>query len=231
MDWDKKHPWSIEDREILAQGCLAAASEDWTAVSEISFRSHITIATDASDDGYGYTVFDDARQRIENEPLRWESAMAHASIFLKELAAAVRSLELVVPTLRPSHITLVCDNTAAYHVMRRKASTTHHGNELVERLVQIEERFNCTVDLVLCPSAANPSDPASRNKKYDEDREIPFWLIVDAHTINIRCDVEPKKRPPHVRPDSGIRHTEPQSSDSEDEEPSGDDWDIIEDDV
>jgi hypothetical protein len=34
-----------------------------------------------------------------------------------------------------------------------------------------------------------------------------------------------------VRPDSGIRHTEPQSSDSEDEGPSDDDWDIIEDDV
>ncbi len=138
--------------------------------------------------------------------------MAQASIFVKELAATVISIEDTGDELRDSLVTIVTDNTASAQVMIRKASATPYGNELVRRLLRQCQTHNITYRVVTCVSAHNPADAPSRNLPYEEGRESLMWDTVDLFLQQMRNFGQREASPP-IRKKGSVKHVEEEHDD------------------
>lgn len=191
-------------------------SDRWHFLAESTpDEDFVIVATDASNEGWGveiitlngssiwssgYQPWPECRPKTGQpfEPCRADH------IFLKEMFAAAKGLEICDQKIGCKGIHLVIDNTAVAGAVRRGYSTNTLGNEMLERISRCSHRKRLVHSVT---SEDNAADSASRNLPLDAKR-------VERTTLNVKEALKgnligvAKRHPNLNRDDSGIRHTE-----------------------
>jgi hypothetical protein len=120
-------------------------------------------ASDSSDSAGGLVEFNENGHVTESEVLNWSVPTAAAHIFLKELLAAVITVERMLKK-HPAAATIVlaCDNTAACHVLRKMYSSNEHALKMVKRIHRALSARGATLRVVSVRGVDNVADAPSR---------------------------------------------------------------------
>jgi hypothetical protein len=126
---------SLTAREVILmkEGLRVSCAEEWSSLRPVMDYSPLFVATDSSKRRWAYVSWQSREAAIDSslcDASQWSSTMLESSIFLKELACLTIAIERICLHHQRRHIVCFVDNTAACHVARRLASSTHGGNEL-----------------------------------------------------------------------------------------------------
>ena len=207
-DWDSPYQCTLEEVAELARLTKEVSRNQWRTDERRRMTTQcINIATDSSKRRWGSIVW-----RSGEEPLTpvvsrpWDDKMLLANIFIKELTAAVISIEDACSIFTLTRIRLLCDNTAAVAVMRKLCSSTRAGNELARRIVNALERSGCTLDVVHITTLFNPADEPSRGRVVVQSKIAFAEELIASHDEGIK--IELKHRVCTHRSTIGLRHEE-----------------------
>jgi hypothetical protein len=175
---------------------------------------NLVIATDASDTGYGYMIYELSPEGLrllhpeETYVFQWNEEMRTKHIFEKELTAAVRGLETIRSTYArtDSRCLLVVDNSAACFVLRNGFSN-HKGAMLL-----LERYSHCLsdVEVLLVISGDNPADCPSRGDFRDHlVRGERLLKCIRAWRNGWSWSSGPRRSWERSEADGPIRHAEP----------------------
>jgi len=226
-DWDVTHCWSNDQIAELQDRLSWATTSQWHSVTWNITEQELVVATDSSGKRWGRCVWNSDQSLLETVGRDWGADIVKATIFIKELAAAVMALEHWCPLMPLTRILLLIDNTAAAAVLTRLASVTHAGNELARRAHEVLKRYGCELEVITITSEQNPADQPSRRQPLRAERVDLIWRILTAHSQGSRIDTVPK--PWSGTNTLGLRHAEDEGledvSTSDDDDHLEDFWD------
>ena len=172
--WDSRDFVLTRDEQEL---CL----ETWTEVLQNPPHkftdaprptSHIVLATDSSDQGYGYVMYDERGRIIEEEGFLWKDMRTpkdsgHVDwvkrhIYLKELKCAIDTITKMAKRFPGSQFECGQDNSAAAAAIRNMFSGCLEACVWLDALHVTLEEHGCSVNVWGLRSEENSSDPASR---------------------------------------------------------------------
>ena len=177
----------------------------------------IFAASDSSNSLGGHVLWNSDREMLDCCPVRWDSKMRLAHIFVKELLAAVLLIERICRERQQILIVLGVDNTAAAWCLRRLFSSTEVGLELVKRAARALTSAHNALQVIQLGSLDNPADVPTRKKAGPltlAERTSRFWAVVDGDRSR---DIRP------CTSHTSVRHSEEEpeadyDSDSDSEE-------------
>ena len=226
-DWDRTIEWTDEDVELMKASINVACGRQWvTAPRQPS--NEIILATDSSSKRWGRIMWNGSKTMLEDRGGDWNAKMLPASIFVKELTAAVIAIEKVSNSvdLHNSTIRIFVDNSAAAAVLRRLASSTDAGMELAMRCDRALARSSCELEVHLITTDQNPADDPSRNRIASHTRICRLWEAYETARLGSRIDM-PVRSAEHQR----IRHAEQDTDisayDDESDIDTTDEWSFV----
>jgi len=158
--WDAPSSLCDSDRDTLILRLQHCANLEWScAVPPSSDRPSFILVSDSSDHYGAYVVFDRNGEILDTRSWKWDSHASSAHIFLKELMAATIAVEAQSSATTSVH--LLCDNTAAVHVVRRGFSSSCQANGLIERMFSALPRS--AIRITSIKSEDNAADPLTRS--------------------------------------------------------------------
>ncbi len=175
--------------QLLRDGLQESCAEEWASSRIAPEGTPIYIACDSSSRRWAFLTWlslHGAVCKALSDASNWSVSIVESSIFLKELTCLTIAVERVawregVAAAHPgSHLVVFCDNTAACHVARRLASSTHGGTELAMRIDQALRKHNCTLEIIHVTSEQNPADTNSRTRRFTviESRLEAMWKVL-----------------------------------------------------
>ena len=215
-DWDREVMWSDAEQDALRRRLAVAYTSEWFKRENPTLRSSCVIAaSDSSKRRWGICIWSPDHQLDYIEGKNWSHDMIKAGIFVKELTAAVMTIERITSQYSHCHIKLLVDNTAAAAVLRKLASSTDIGNELASRVDKALTSSHCSLEVIHICSQQNPADDPSRNRPLDVGRVAMMWQVVEAAEVGGYVPVLPRPVPTQL---SGLRHAENSEHDEYDSE-------------
>jgi len=169
--WHEPTPLSSAQIQQLCSAIQERITLEWTHTHRIDSR--IILVSDSSGESGAYLELSGAGLVTRHQSWRWPAELQPASIFIKELVAAVRAIESLDKRVQQDEsvaVDLVVDNTAVAHVIRRGLSTNHHASELLCRMHRHLPLERVRVHTV--PSEANAADPLTRGRPIDMKRNL-----------------------------------------------------------
>jgi hypothetical protein len=226
-----KSPVVLTDTEVklLKDGLRVSCAEEWSSQRPVADYSPMFVATDSSKRRWAYVTWQSREAAIDSslcDASNWSTSMLESSIFLKELTCLTIAIERICARHHRRHLVCFVDNTAACHVARRLASSTHGGNELAVRIANALERAMCTVEIVHVASEHNPADTPTRQLRWaiQQQRVDCMWRVWDEYVKGRILEVDMSKYGRSFQ--AGIRHTEEDAGDSLQDSSSDDDDDV-----
>jgi hypothetical protein len=180
-DWLKTVTLTPRERDTLISGIATSVDCTWATVSQMTPLGTILCAADSSGLRRGHVVWSESRQLLDIQSHPWSGAMTTASIFIKELTAAVLLIEELCQLYPRHNIFLVEDNTAAAAVLEKLASSTKDGNELAMRVDRVLTASHCMLGIVRAPSRHNAADSPSRGVTLDPERVRLTFVAISRH--------------------------------------------------
>ncbi len=209
--WDAAVSLAPDEIGLLTQAIADAGKEVWSSAPCPDDHLPIYVATDSSSWRWAYVVWPVRRGTNDanmSDASDWDANMMGASIFLKELLCLTLAVERLCAHHQQRKIVAFVDNTAACHVARRLASSTHGGSELAVRIADALQRSNCTLEVIHIASSQNPADTPTRSYKRDllDNRVASMWRCLEEHDAGRIHEVSMEE---HKRSlGSGLRHEE-----------------------
>jgi hypothetical protein len=160
--WDTPRVWHHQELLLLSSHMSHALSNSWFFPSSQTPCGEVWAASDASDFAGGYVIL---KPWYDAKTIKLPRDILTAHIFVKELYAAVHTIQLICDKVNNMTIHLLVDNTAAAGVLRRMFSMTDCGLELVTRVQSLLRKSGCTLNVIHVTSQENPADGPSRYKK------------------------------------------------------------------
>ena len=180
----KEGKWDVRDFKLDADE-QKLAREAWTDVlnnpphhyDDVPHPSrHIVVATDSSDHGYGYVMYDSEGNVIEEIARVWDEEYAgwksqpptqdfkwsDRHIYLKELKAAIDVLSELSDRFPNTVLDIGIDNTAAMAAIKNMYSGCYEACQWLDAFYAKLQSNGCTVNAWGVRSEDNASDPASR---------------------------------------------------------------------
>ena len=177
---DKTFGWDTRDF-ILTQDEQDLCLHTWTEVllnpphkftDAPRPTTHVVLATDSSDQGYGYVMYDHTGRIIEEEGYLWKDmktpkGSGHVDwvkrhIYLKELKCAIDTITKMAMRFPGSQFECGQDNSAAAAAIRNMFSGCVEACVWLDALHETLEKYGCSVNVWGLRSEENSSDPASR---------------------------------------------------------------------
>ena len=134
--------------------------------------THIILATDSCDHGYGYVLYDHNGRIIEEEGYLWKDLITKTDtgsvdwgkrhIYLKELKCAIDTITKMAERFPGSQFECGQDNSAAAAAIKNMFSGCHEACLWLDALHETLEKYRCSVNVWGLRSEDNSSDPASR---------------------------------------------------------------------
>lgn len=170
----------------------------------------ILCASDASDNGYGFVIWqndivDKATSALTQ--ISFPSNLSKSHIYIKEMYAAMQCIEKVANAHPNSIVRLAEDNTAVVWALRNGYSHNKISNEYILRIVACLRNKNCKLQIVPIPSKCNAADAPSRGWPYNNVADADCRRILHAFADG-RGNVEQSAAMPPAFTGS-IRHDEP----------------------
>lgn len=223
--WDAAVSLAPDEIGFLTQAVADAGQEVWSSAPCPDDHLPIYVATDSSGWRWAYVVWPERRGTQDaslSDASDWGATMTNASIFLKELLCLTLAVERLCAQCQQRKIVAFVDNTAACHVARRLASSTHGGSELAVRIADALQRSSCTLEVIHIASQQNPADTPTRSYKRDlcDERVASMWRCLEEHDAGRILEVSMDE---HKRSmSSGLRHEERDDAYSRHEESEDD---------
>lgn len=171
LSWDSRLHISAETVAYLTGELSVAEMNEWRTLRPEGSLQNVFAATDSSDNMWGALGWDSDGKIFPIADSRpWPENLVGEHIFIKELLAATITIEKICSTRRRCRIYIITDNTAAAAVLRRLASSSHAGNELASRVDKALTDSECSLNVIIVPSAVNPADEPSRGKKLSKKK-------------------------------------------------------------
>ncbi len=213
-DWDSAYQCTSDIVTELARLTKEVSRNPWRTDERRRLTTQeINIASDSSKRRWGAIVWRSGEENLMPVVSKlWDEKMLQASIFIKELTAAVISIEDVCSTFRRTRLRLLCDNTAAVAVMKKLCSSTKAGNELALRIVKALADSECTLDVIHITTLFNPADEPSRGRPIIRSKMLFAENLISANDDGIRLDCQHPVCD-HQAP-NGLRHDEILDDDS-----------------
>lgn len=215
--WNAPTPLNDEVCQKITDKLKEICCNSWRTVhSIVRAESTVYLACDSSDKLGGEVEIDVSGSFCTlSRPIVWsDSFRERAHIFLKELLAAVLTIERAIMR-HPSctRIVLVCDNTAACHVLRKMYSNNRDALELVHRVHNALLKNHATLVIVGIRGIDNIADCPTRGMDLDPGRLARTWDQICAHPKGYRLEVAITAAPRANFEESDERHVEPSESD------------------
>jgi hypothetical protein len=154
-----KWQWSDEGDSFL----LRAKKNDWKCLEKEPPRQRTTVATDSSDDQWGFLLFTAEGTKAIERTFGWPPHLRQVHIYVKEALASIWTLRYLMrpnSSAQPLEIVLVGDNTAAMRAIERMYSTNDFVLPFLEVLQKDLDRTCARIITAAVSSAQNPADPA-----------------------------------------------------------------------
>lgn len=203
--WDSERiTLSTTDFQVLSQEWDTFLQNPWRCSILPSFQwsKWITLATDASDWGWGMVLIDENGNVLKQYKKNWDDNERKLHIFIREMLAVERSLTKIqsMHNVNDCKINLVVDNTAVAAAVKRGYSSNDRAmHSLRSVILPLHHRLR----IITVISEHNVADGPSRNKPYKQETLT--------HTVNaIKEYIEGRRvHTPHRAPFSGsLRHSE-----------------------
>lgn len=227
--------------QLLRDELQEACAEEWASSRIAPEGTPIYIACDSSSKRWAFLTWlspHSAVSRALSDASNWSASIVESSIFLKELTCVTIAVERVSASYPGSHLVVFCDNTAACHVVRRLASSTHGGTELALRIDIALRKHNCTLEIIHVASEQNPADTNSRTRRFTvvESRVEAMWTVWSEYkygrTSEVNMSMYGRSWSVRTGEAAAIRHAEQDHADANDDLTEGEvsDSDEMEDD-
>jgi len=199
----------------LSSGILAAMnsawgnliSNSWRSVTAFKATSRVILATDAATYGYGIAILSDTGVLLKQYKRPWTADERNLHIFIREVKAAEKGLELLKTTewlKEGTEVVLVIDNTATAWAIQRGYTVNTIAMRSISRMIQNLHQLNvCTV-----VSEDNCADEPSRNKIVNACRVQRTFKAVQDHLIGRRSGVVLIPCAQHADEKEALRHVE-----------------------
>ena len=159
----------------------------------------VYLFTDASDSGWGYVLTTADGIILDWNAFEWNQGAKQWHIFIKEVAAAVWSLQICSQKNSNLVFTVFMDNVAAEHAVGRGFSS----NSLATSLMKGANLDKCRYYTRRIDTKWNPSDGPSRGFAVDADFTARVCADLDRLVLEGRAGPPPRSK-------YGFRHLEPE---------------------
>ncbi|KAJ9436688.1 Gag-Pol polyprotein [Diplonema papillatum] len=129
----------------------------WVSRSE-SFPSSVTLWTDASSKWWA-AVLEGESERVSQGPF---VELSHTHIFLKELFAVLRGIEMTASFHSNVRVRLMVDNLPAVHCLNKGHSKNFAANVLLTRIFDAARAAGLVISAEWVPTDAQRADPYTR---------------------------------------------------------------------
>ncbi len=142
-------------------------------------HSRVSVATDASNTGWGGTLVSPLSQEASDYWSREEQSL---DISTKEAVAVERALLAFHGQVKNSWVDVSVDNQAVVHSWNNYGGRSRSLNNVMKRLFFTTSALNVSLHLSYIPSAENPADLPSRRLSAMDSQLCPaLWEVVQCH--------------------------------------------------
>jgi len=234
----ERHHRQLEwnDREVLLTESECSTLQDaWARVllnephslhDEKTPLKKLYLATDSCTHGWGYVIFDQEGNIVEELGGEWNNKWIGRHIFMKELRTAIKTLCSLAVRFPNTLFIAGQDNSAAAAALRNRFSGCVEACTWLDNFYEHLHQHGCTLTTIGLRSEDNASDPASR-RVYHDERFSPAQRIEWSANAALRkrcwtelLSSEKGHRSSQYTADpsmsgDGIRHTELMEDDNE----------------
>ena len=230
--WKGAVSLSSAEVDLLKDGLRISCAEEWSSRRLVADYSPLFVAADSSKGRWAFMAWQSREAAMDSslcDASYWSTSMRDSSIFLKELTCLTVAIERICAKHQRRRLIVFEDNTAACHVARRLASSTHGGNELAVRIANALERSQCTLEVVHIASEHNPADTPTRNARWvtQQHRVDAMWQVWKEYTLGRVLEVDMSAHRHSFQP--GVRHAEQDGPASLEDDSSDDDDEDVDD--
>lgn len=159
--WDTTANLHQTECQLIENMWRSVETNDWEKYGNNKHTSTIFLASDSSDDKWGYVVFSN-HDVICKEGFTWNQGFQHMHIFVKEAISAIEAIERTTNNKTDTLIYAVIDNTAAASALRNMYSSNGIVCKRLEQLSHTLETNRNRIEVVTVKSTTNVADPISR---------------------------------------------------------------------
>lgn len=142
-------------------------------------HKQVSLATDASQSGYGVCVLDGLKENFIFRDYFAECDLR--PIHEKEADAVCKAITTLASRLRDSRVDVFVDNMAVCLAWKAQGSKKPEFNQYFKRLFQLTLDLNIDLNLIYVPSENNPADePSRRLDKSDASLAPQKWELVNS---------------------------------------------------
>jgi len=154
--WTITRHWETEEIVILLSALeRVILNEPHIPRPPAASERCVWVASDASDEGFGFVFLNLSIAHVQS---RWDSKQASWHIYVKEIFAATRAVEMIQEMFgEHTEIKLLMDNTAGLWAIEKRYSKNSLACELITRI----DECQCKLILSWCASVDNPADEPS----------------------------------------------------------------------
>ena len=183
-------------------------------LNSISCTNQIFVASDSSDNRWGYVTLDpDGSGKEFGSP--WSPSDEKLHIYMKELMAACWTIEQFCGSC--TNVVIAIDNTAVVHSIQQLYSSNVLANVYLEKLAKILLEAHSRVTVVSVRSGDIAADPASRGKVANHQLRKRCREIMDQKLEGMNQPCDDIAHCPPTAENNRIRHSERPFEDAVDE--------------
>jgi hypothetical protein len=163
-------PWPSLSRKI--QYFMDCIAKRLTESLDTKPLIEVIVASDASDYGLGWSVFEVASGNFSHGAREFSTWEADRNIAVREALALEEAVSAAKQRYNPTSLRLLVDNTTVFWGLKHGYAVNREVNSSLCRLWSLLD--GCAVDPWWVPSALNPADPASRGN-YETAPCMALW--------------------------------------------------------
>jgi hypothetical protein len=168
-DWDENFTLTDTQRDAIGQARTTALLNEWVTIQKPP-TEWLTAASDASDTGIGGVyVMQDGTVEAFARPLPLQ--LKDQIIYIREIVAAVLTVEVYTSLTGPSNLLLAVDNAPAYFALSKGYSFAPGAQHLID-IINRRREAGLRVKFAWVPSELNPADMPSRGKLLNDPMAI-----------------------------------------------------------
>lgn len=191
--WDADFDPVPTDRILLVERQKLMQENEWHSLTDPECSQKLFAASDASDLGWGYIVWNDKKERLlpggkSRGP--FEEHMADTHIYFREMFAATLCVERICAEHPASLVYLAVDNTAAAAAITRMYSTKQESMKFLHRIHRATKHAGIDLRVVTVTSAQNAADAPSRFTNIDPVIEKEMFEIFNLYEHGLSKTLE-----------------------------------------